>query len=183
MKEADITTIQPLLQQTIDALDTSSHWQDCAAKKAHIAGLQGEKRRLRYLAREAKNLVTWMEHFTYDLLGLDISAQRGDIDVSTLLCPRSTMDGIISKLWKITSVLHTCANEFITVNMRTYAIPLYAYVEELFSIIAELQRARREYEQADYEYHHISRYQVSWCNVHDKYEEKEEAQGYTDHHD
>ena len=178
----DTTTIQPLIQQTIDALDTSGHWMQCAAKKAHIAGLQGEKRRLRYLAREAKHIVTWAEHFSYDLLCIDISAKRGNTDVSTLLCPRSTMEGIISKLWTIVQVLHTYANEFIANNMRCYAIPVYNYVEELFSIIAELQRTQSEYERADYEYHHISRYQVGWSNVHDKYEEKEECQGYTDHH-
>ena len=179
----DTTTIQPILQQTIDALETSGHWAQCAAKKAHIAGLQGEKRRLRYLAREARYIVTWTEHFAYDLLCIDISAQRGNTDVRSLLCPRSTMEGVISKLWTIVQILHGLANELIQEKMRVFAKPLYAYVDELFSIIAELQRTQTEYERSDYEYHHISRYQVGWSNVHDKYEEKEQEQGYTDHHD
>jgi len=176
----DLTIVQPLLQRTINSLETASNWQRQAAKKAHMAGLQGEKRRLRYLHREALSIVTWIEHYSYDLLNIDICAQAGTTEVGTLLCPRSTMDGIIAKLWTIYNVLHEIANELVVNKYRGFATPLYKYLENLFCYLGELQRARSEYERADYEYHHISRYQVSWYNVHDEYEDKEEHQGYTD---
>lgn len=180
--QIDVSTVQPLLQRALNLMETTSCWQRKAAKKAHIVGLQGEKRRMRYLSRESRNVVDWMEHNIYDILKIDISAQSGTTDTSGLVCPMSTMNGIVDKLWLIYNEAHQIANDLVVAKFRVFAKPLYCYSDELCCIIGELQRAQFEYEKANYEYHHISRYQVSWCNVHDKYEDKEESQGYTDHH-
>ena len=177
----DMSAIQPLLQRSLNLMETAAAWQRKAAKRAHIVGLQGEKRRLRYLSREARNVVDWTEHYSYDSLKLDISAQQGTTDASSLVCIMSTMNGIIEKLWIIYGECHQIANEMVAAKYRVFAQPLYCYCEELFCILAELQRTQREYELADYEYHHISRYQLTWENVHDKYEDKEKDQGYFDY--
>ena len=182
MPGIDVSTVQPLLQRSLNLMETASCWQRKAAKRAHIVGLQGEKRRMRYLYREARNIVDWLEHYTYDSLKIDICAQPGTADVTALACPMSTMNGIIEKLWVIYNEAHQLGNDFVVAKFRTFSKPLYKYCDKLFEIISELQRAQCEYDKANYEYHHISRYQVSYYNVHDEYEEKEEDQGYIDHH-
>jgi hypothetical protein len=177
----DKAAIQPLLQRALNLMETASNWQRKAAKRAHIVGLQGEKRRLRYLYREARNVVDWTEHCAYDLLKFEITAQSGSVDVSSLMCCMSTMNGMIEKLWVIYNEAHQIANELVVAKCRNFAKPIYDYVDKLFNILAELQRTQIEYEKAKYEYHHISRYQVGWENVHDDYEDKEESQGYSDY--
>jgi len=176
----DLSVIQPLLQKTLNFMDAVAHWDRKAAKRAHIVGLQGEKRRLRYLSREATNIVTWTEHKAFDVLKLDICPQMGTVDISALVCPMSTMNGIIEKLWTMYHEIHKIANDMVVAGYRSFAKPLYDYVEVLFCILGELQRNQSEYEKAEYEYHHISRYQVTWYNIHDEYEAKEESQGYKD---
>lgn len=177
----DVTQVQPLIQRSLNLMETASCWCRKASKKAHIAGMQGEKRRLRYLYREASNIVDWTEHAIFDHLKIDICAQPGNVDVSSLMCPMSTMNGMIEKLWVIRDQAHDIANQLVIAKCRRYAKRLYCYVDKLDDILSELQRAQNEYERANYEYHHISRYQVSYYNVHDEYEEKEETQGYSDH--
>lgn len=177
----NVPIVQPLIQRSLDLMETASCWERKAAKSAHICGLQGEKRRLRYLYREAQNIVDWTEHTAYDLLKIEIRAQEGTIDTSSLLCPMSTMNGLIEKLWTIYYEAHQIANDLINAKFKKFAEPLYCYANKLFDILTELQRAQSEYEKAKYEYHHISRYQVAWENVHDNYEAKEERQGYKDY--
>lgn len=175
------SVIQPLLQRALDLMETAARWERRAAKKAYICGLQGEKRRLRYLYREAQNIVDWIEYAAEDDLKLDICAKEGSVDVSSLLCPMSTMNGVIEKLWTIYGNIRSLVNEIIAANFKDFSVPLDKYACELFAIIGELQRTQSEYEKAKYEYHHISRYQVGWENVHDKYEAMEEKQGYKDY--
>ena len=177
----DVSTVQPLLQRALNLMETASCWERKASKKAHIVGLQGEKRRLRYLYREAHNIVDKLEHSAYDVLRLDICAQPGSAEVTDLVCCKTTMCGIIDKLWVIHDEAHQLANDLVVAKFKPYAACLYSYEEKIFSILSELQRANAEYEMAEYEYHHISRYQVSYYNVHDEYEDKEESQGYSDH--
>lgn len=180
MTGVDISTVQPLLQKSLNLMETASMWARVAAKKAHIVGLQGEKRRLRWLYREARNIVDWTEHAAYDVLMIDIMPQAGSTDVNGLTDTRTTMLGIIDKLWVIYNEAHQIANDLVVAKFKCFAEPLYCYAGKLFKIIQELQRAESEYGKASYEYHHISRYQVSYYNVHDEYECKEEEQGYSD---
>lgn len=176
----DVSAVQPLLQRTLNLMETAACWARKAAKQAHIVGLQGEKRRLRYLYRKATNIVDWTEHAALDHLRLNICAQPGTVDVSSLVCCMSTMNGIIEKLWTIRDQTHKLANELVMANYRRYAERLYDYSDCLDDILSDLQKAQFEYEKAEYEYHHVSRYQVGYYNIHDEYEEKEEAQGYVD---
>lgn len=184
----DLSTIQPLLQRGINLMETASCWERKAAMKAHVHGLQGEKRRMRYLYRKARNIVDWVEHSAYDVLkdqygkGIELCAQAGTTDVSSLRCPQSTMEGIIEKLWTIRKEAHKIANELVLAEWKEFSCPFYDYVECVFKILSELQRNHCEYVQAAYEYHHISRYQVAWYNVHDEYECKEEEQGYKEYY-
>lgn len=176
----DLNTIQPLLQRALNLMETAACWERKAAKKAHLVGLQGEKRRLRKLYRDAQNIVDWTEHYAWDLLKIDIEAQEGSIDVSNLVSTQTTMEGIISKLWVIYNEVHQIANDLVMAKFRGFAHCLYKYADKLFCILGELQRADDEYGKASYEYHHVSRYQVGYYNVHDEYEPKEEEQGYRD---
>jgi len=173
-------TAEPLLQKAINFMETVSVWERKAARRAHIVGLQGEKRRLRRLSRDARNIVDWFEYKIYDTLCKEVYNQAGNADVSMFKCPKSTMSGIIEKLWTIYNELHQLANDLVVAKFRSFATPLYCYAEEIFALIGELNRNFNEYEMAAWEYHHISRYQVSWYNIHDEEEDKEESQGYSD---
>ena len=174
----DATVVQPLLQRALNLMETASCWQRKAAKRAHIVGLQGEKRCLRYLSRKARNIADWIEHRAYDHLRLDICSQPGSIDISSLMCIMSTMNGIIAKLWIVRNEAHQIANDLVIAKYRKYAHRLYKYVECLDHILTRLQRAQTEYERAEYEYQFIARHQLAWENVHDIYEKKEKKQGY-----
>lgn len=177
----NMPVIQPLLQKLLNNMETASCWARKAAKRANIVGLQGEKRRLRYLSREARNVVDWTEHNAWTVFKIDICAQPGTVDVSLLMCSMTTMSGIIDKLWTIYNETHQIANDLVAAKLKHVADCVYKYVDKIYCIIGELQRAQSEYEMADYEYHHISRYQVAWENVHDIYECEEEKQGFIDH--
>lgn len=180
MAGVDKSSVQPLLQKSLNLMETASVWARRAAKKAHMVGLQGEKRRLRWLSREARNVVDWTEHAAFDIFAMDIEPQAGSTDVNGLTDTMTTMRGIIDKLWVIYNECHQIANDLVVAKFRSFAKPLYCYSDKLIKIIQELQRADMEYGKASYEYHHISRYQVGYYNVHDEYECKEEEQGYTD---
>jgi len=177
----DKNTISPTIQHALDYLCAAETWASKAAVKAHIIGLQGEKRRLRYLSRKAGYIQDTLQHSMIDIFDTELHPHSGSTDVSGMTSLKHTMDGIISKLWKIYSECHTLANKLVVDNMRPLASPIYEYCDCILTILGELNRARKEYELAEWEYHHISRYQVSWSNVHDNYEDKEESQGYKDH--
>lgn len=176
--DLNVSIAQTLLQRALNLMETAACWERKASKKAHMCCLQGEKRRLRYLYRKSKNIVDWLEHKAFDVLKIDICAQPGSVDVSTLLDTRSTVEGIISKLWTIYNEAHEIANELLAAKFKRFAKPIQKYADKLFDIIDELQRADMEYNAGNYEYHHISRYQVGWKNVHDNYKKKEKKQGY-----
>lgn len=188
----DLVLVQSLVQRALNLFETSAEWDRKAAMKAHMCGLQGEKRRLRDLSREARNVVDSLQHCTYDKIkvddpkrpgkkiGLELYPITGTSDVSTLVCPESTLVGILVKLWKVHDEAHQIANDLVIAKMRSLSKPIYCFIDCLSECIDELQRAYDEYEWAKWEYHHISRYQVSHYNVHDEYEKKEEAQGYKD---
>lgn len=178
----DVTAVQPLLQRSVNLFETSANCFREAAMKAHMCGLQGEKRRLRYLSRKARDIVDCTEHKVWDMFKIELTPQEGTVDVSALRDAKSTLEGMIDKMWKIYNEAHQIANDLVVAKARPLSKPVYEYVDCLFEVIGELQRAQFEYELANYEYHHISRYQVSYYNVHDEYEPKEEAQGYSDHH-
>lgn len=177
----DTTTVKPLLERALNLMATAAKWQEKAAKKCLIVGLQGEKRRMRYLGREALIVRDHLEYQAYDRLdGLDICAQSVDTDVAMMQCCESSMNHMISKLWAIRTQAHQIANDLVVANFKDFACFLYEYAAKIFSILGELQRNRKSYKKCDYDYHHVSRYQESCYNVHDAYECKEKEQGYSD---
>lgn len=176
--------VRTSIQRALDILATSKDWDDMAAIRCHLIGLQGEKRRLRYLSRKAGYIITFLQHKPLDIFEpplscLPIAGDVGD-SIAKLTDAKVAMPLIVEKLWKIYTSLHQIANELVANNMRPLADCLYEYIGCIFNVIGDLNRADREYKLADYEYHHISRYQVGWANVHDEYEDKEESQGYSD---
>jgi len=171
---------QPLIQRALNLFEASATWNRKAALKAHKCGLQGEKRRLRYLYRKAGNIVDRLVHEIWDMYKIEMNPMDGSIDVSHLVDTKSTLQGIISTMWKVYNEAHQVANELVVAKLRPIAQSIYHYTDCLYEILGELQRAQFEYELANYEYHHISRYQVSYFNVHDEYERREEEQGYKD---
>jgi len=173
--------IVPLVQRAIDLACTASDWMTKASLEAHDVGLQGEKRRLRSLSREAGFIIDKLSHSARDIYFVKLHPAKGTTDVSTLKCTESTMLGIISKLWTIHDEFHRIANEMVVNLNRSMSLPIYCYCDEIMTILSELQRNHESYARGEYEWHHVSRHQESDHNIHDCYEGKEESQGYKDH--
>lgn len=176
----DPTPIQPLMQRAINTLASSAEWDEKAAMKCHINGLQGEKRRLRKFKRKCCMTIDSLKHGFYGKFGIELEQVANPADVTNLIDCKTTMPALIEKVCLMYETLHCLSNEMIAAKYKKYAQALDCLVDELFDLIDELQRANDEYEKAGYEYHHISRYQVSYYNVHDQEEPKEESQGYQD---
>lgn len=176
------TLAQNLEQRTLDLFETSALWMRKGAMKCHMAGLQGEKRRLRYLYREAQNVTDCLQHSGWDLFdpGLELYPVVGSADISKMMDPESCIRIIIETYWKIHDAAHEIANEMVIGKFKGLSEPVYHYCDCLMNMIGETQRNYRSYEAAGWDWHHVSRHQETDCNIHDKYEGKEEKQGYSD---
>jgi hypothetical protein len=179
----DRNIAQNLTQKTIDLLETASCFCRKAAMKCHIVGLQGEKRRMRYLYRKCNNIADSMQHGVYDIFspGLELYPNTGNTDITMINSPQTCMKKMIDTLWAVHDQLHLIANDMVIQKMKGLSGPLYDYCSCLMSMLGEMQRNYRSYEAGGWEYHHISRHQESACNIHDEYEDKEGHQGYSDH--
>jgi len=168
-----------------ESLDFSTQVFDVLSKGAmysHDVGLQGEKRRLRYLGREAIMLGEKLQHGARDIYACMLwPAKAKHSDVNGLTTMENTMIWIINKLWQIHDEYHRIANEMVVGRNRTLSICVYNYCNCIMKEIAALQRNHEGYSRASYDWHHVSRHQETEFNIHDHFEDKEEGQGYSDH--
>lgn len=180
---ADRALAQSLIQKALDLFETSALFNRRAAMKCHISGLQGEKRRARYLFRKSQYIVDCLQHSTVDLFDpiLELYPNVGSIDISSMVTPKACMEKIISTLWKIHDDAQGIANDMVIAKFNSLREPIDKFCDCIMTIIAEMNRNYRSYEAAAWEWHHVSRHQETDCNIHDKYEDKEEQQGYKDH--
>lgn len=180
---ADITLAKTLIQKALDLFETGACFYRKAAMKCHMVGLQGEKRRMRYLYRQYQMVTDCLQHGAWDLFdpGLELYAEVGNSDIKIMSDTKTCMRKMIDTLWKLHDEAHTIANEMVVGKLKGLAEIIYKYCDCIMSMITEMQRNYRSYEMSGWDWHHISRHQETECNIHDKYESKEESQGYSDH--
>ena len=178
----DMSADKALVQRALDLLETAANFDRKAAMKCHMAGLQGEKRRMRYLYRTSQNIVDCLQHSVYDIFnpGMELYPTVGTVDVYSMSDCKSCIQKAIETLWKVHDEAHSIANDMVLGKLKGLSDPLYEYCSCLMSIIGEMQRNYRSYELSGWDWHHISRHQETECNIHDKYEGKEKSQGYSD---
>lgn len=169
-----------LLQQAIDLLCMCSKWEDKAAMAAHKIGLQGEKRRDRYHARKDHMLVQYYMHLAYDLFGAELTPAEPNITMPNMHDIEAYLNSDIKKQWAEYAELHEIANAFVIDGYKPLSEPLYCHIACIQECIIELRRTLQEYtwSKSDPGYIYLSHHQVSNHNVHDKFEKKEEHQGY-----
>lgn len=173
---------ETLIQRALNLFETSACWDKKAAMKCHMVGLQAEKRRLRYLARKAQNVIDSLQHSGWDIFdpGLELYPVAGVGDVSAMNDPETCMRKIIDTFWTIHDSAHEIANEMVIGKLKGLSEPIFCFCECLMDLISEVQRKYRSYEASGWNWMHISKDQETQNNTHDEYEEKEEAQGYKD---
>lgn len=179
----DRALAQKLLQRALNLFETSASWDRKAAMKCHMVGLQAEKRRLRYLFRNAQNVVICLQHSGWDVFnpGLELYPVTGDGDVSSMTTPETCMQKILDTLWTVHDEGRAIENDMILGKLKGLSQPIAKYCDCLMTIIGEVQRNYRSYEKSGWNWLLISRHQETDCNSHDEYEKKEESQGYIDH--
>lgn len=170
-------TALPLFQTALDALERSRQWADQAFIRAQAIGLQGEKRRERHNARKDYMLIQHLRCLALDLFNTEIEPVKASGKVAASTIPEYFRE-YLGKLVESYNELHQVANDMVVSGLRPASSPIYKLCDCLWDQIIECRRAIKEGELAKWEYHHISRYQVSFCNVHDKMEETEESEGY-----
>lgn len=167
-----------LLQKAINLLEASSRWDDEASMKAQILGLQGEKRLERHSARKAHMLVQHYRHIAYDLFEEQLVPQVNKPNLGDMSSIVAYFETYIDKSWATYLELNELGNALVVLGYRPLSCELYEMGECLQKEIIEAKRLLKEFKLAKEEYHHISRYEVSYRNVHDDMEKKEEGEGY-----
>lgn len=168
-----------LLQAAVNLLYASQEWEGVAHMKAQKLGLQGEKRRERYEQRKELCIMQYLQSVAIDLFDVEIMPARQNVNFPQVTDIQSYFNQYLAKLWEIYEGIHSIANELVVKNYKAISEPLYEYACCLFKEIIDTRRTIKEGTIANWEFHHVSRYQVSMKeNVHDKFEGKEEQQGY-----
>lgn len=174
---ADKGKATSLMQRAINLLEASRAWEGQAFLKAQILGLQGEKRRERYEARKDYMLMQYLQCCAVDLFDTELTPSSSQVTISNTSIPEYFRT-YLKKLWETYNELHNIANDLVVAGWKPIAEPLYCHLDYLLEVIVETKRTIKEGDLADWEYHHVSRYQVSNHNIHDCYEKKEAKQGY-----
>lgn len=171
--------ITALMQKAVNVLNDSEKWCNQAFMQAQLLGLQGEKRRERHEARKGYMLIQYIQSLSIDLFDHIITAQDSTVKIQGTKDIPSYFNMYLNKLETEYNELHTIANDMVVANYRIIAEQIYCYTDCLFKEIIDTKRAIKECTLAKWEYHHVSRYQVSMKeNVHDIYEKKERKDGY-----
>lgn len=167
-----------LLQDAINLLDASQKWENRAQIKAQKLGIQGEKRREGHDERKELCLAQYLQRTAMDIFDAELYPEVGNVSAPAFSRPQDYFTAYHAKLWETYEALHMIANELVVKGYKPIAGPMYDYACYMFDEIIDTRRQLKEYALAGWEYHHISRYQVSYENRHDDYEKKERKQGY-----
>lgn len=166
-----------LLQSAINILDDSFRWEDQAYTRAQMLSVHGEKRRERHEARKDYMLQQHLKCLAVDLFDMELKAAP-----TSIVLPKTDIPGYfdmyLKKLWKTYDELHKVANDLVVAGYKHIAEPIYCHLDCVFDEIIETKRTIKEGNLANWEFHHVSRYQVGYYNVHDCMEKKEQAEGY-----
>lgn len=167
------------IQAVINTLRACMEWDDKAFLEAQAIGLQGEKRRDCHEECKTLMLSQWLRRKTGDLFDVKVLPEPVQVNLPSEM---STIPGYfnayLNKMEETYSGLHKQANVLVNMGYQPIAKKLYKYTCHLMKIIIEVRRIIKEGKLANWEYHHVSRYQVSFDNVHDRYECKEKKMGY-----
>lgn len=167
-----------LVQQAIDLLATTTVWEDEAALVAQDLGLQGEKRIERMEARNDFALIQKYRHRIFGLLDVKLKRPNPAVNLPSMTTIEEYFEAYIKKLWATYDELHEIANALVQAKYQPLAQPLYCYVTCVEEDIVAAKRLLKEYRLAGKEYHHISRYEVGYCNRHDEAEKMERSEGF-----
>lgn len=166
------------MQKAINLLEASSKWNDHMSMKAHELSVHGEKRVEREEARKEMGMRQHFQHLALDLFDAELYPNIGNMTTPQVTNITAYFETYIQKLWALYSELHAIANDLVIAGYKPISEPLYEYIECIQKDIIEAKRLAKEYKLANNEFHHISRYEVSYRNVHDDMEKKEKSEGY-----
>lgn len=162
-----------LVKQAMDVLNYQDRYDRISAMKAHIVGLQGEKRVDRIEHREYGCIVDDYQHRLWDLFDVEYYAIDRPINLDNVTDITNYLETHISRLWTFRDELSNLADDMIKAGYLSFSKPLTQCAMEVENTIVRLRREYIEYNWAKKEYHHISRYEVGYYNVHDEAEKKE----------
>lgn len=171
-------TTLPILESAISTLKLYMSWDNSAFTRAQLLGLQGEKRVERHTARKDYMLIQYLRCLAVDLFDEEIDPEPASLPVITAMEMRNFFIEYLERMKREYDELHRLANEAVSAGLRPISKPLYELCSCLWDQIIECRRAIKEGDLARWEYHHISRYQVSYCNVHDMMISVEETDGW-----
>ncbi len=175
----DATKFHDLAQSAINLLCASAEWNALAHLRAQSLGLQGEKREARIDEHDAMWLKQYIASTANDLFGAEMRAYPVQLSLpDSMNSIPGYFEGLRQKLEDEYDHLHRIANELVVAGFRPIAEKLYCRTDALFCRLIEVRRTVKEGALADWAYHHVSRYQVGYHNVHDDAEKKERDRGY-----
>lgn len=169
-----------LLQRAINLLYAAYTWDDEASLIAQSLGLHGEKREERHMSRKFHMLVQHYRSVCLDLLDIKISPASATHDLSSFTTIKIYLEKYIEKTWATYTELQVIANELVKGCFKPLSCEMYKLADCLQDEIIRSKRLLKEYMLANEQYHHISRYEVSYDNVHDRLEKIEDKEGYID---
>lgn len=167
-----------MMKHAIDMLAYQSKYDDVASMKAHIVGLQGEKRIDRIEDRKYHMTAQYLQHKLWDKFDVEYYPIEKPVNLSMVTSIDSYFSTHIAALWEFYMSLNALGNEMVAAGYNSYSDCLSCHAKEVDETIDRLQRLSDEYTMSGKSYIHISRYETTNCNVHDEGEEKEKAQGY-----
>ena len=169
-----------LIQKAINLLEASSQWNDRASMLAHRLLVEGEKRRDRHDDRDEHMTRQYLQHTALDLFGVELYPLASDVAAPKATDPEVYFKMYIKKLWASYEEVGQIANAIVAAGFHPLSQCLHMHQAYLQDEIIDTNRFIMEGDAAKWEFHHISRYQVSMKdNIHDNYEEKKRKQGDT----
>jgi len=162
-----------LMKQAAILLNNQDRYDRISSMKAHIVGLQGEKRVDRIEHREYGGTVDYLMHRLLDLFDVEFYPPENRINLDGITDITKYLETHIAQLWKFHSELAMLSNEMTLAGHKKIAKCLDKHVFDVEDKLVELRRLYKEYLLANKEYHHISRYEVGYFNVHDEAEKIE----------
>lgn len=173
--------VKSLLQSALVEIYNSEKFCESYLQKAQKLGLQGEKRRLRYLSVIWHNLKNYLHCDYFDLFGASLESGHSETPPPTVASIQDFFKKTCSHFEKMYDFLHGIANKLMPANGYCYATCFLEKCNCIAEYIKEYRRIIMEGEAAGWSAEYIQRlliHQTTWHNVHDCFEEKEKEVGY-----
>lgn len=164
--------IKVVLNELVNLLTESIHWEQSAMLVAQKIGLQGEKRRNRYESNCNDALLKKIRCHAYDFLEIELI--EGKIGKEMVA---SSFEVYFrewrSKLNTIYDNMHEIANKLVSLGMQPFAKCLYDKLACIEKDITYANRTIMEGNKCSWDAQFIFLHQTTAENIHDYYEKKE----------